>query len=175
MNAADASMKGGSGFFVFMLALLTACGGGKSSPTGPTAAPTPSQAIAYVKASNTGAGDYFGYSIALSGDGNTLAADCLEGRRSRKSSRRRRSTSSSLNKARTTSSPPSNERGQRGRGRRRRGARAAVRGFAWRGPNRRPRPRREGVQACAACHSVKAGEHMTGPPCVPARGTERPG
>jgi len=28
---------------------------------------------AYVKASNTGAGDYFGYSVSLSGDGNTLA------------------------------------------------------------------------------------------------------
>lgn len=31
------------------------------------------QAIGYFKASNTGANDYFGYSVALSGDGNTLA------------------------------------------------------------------------------------------------------
>jgi hypothetical protein len=31
------------------------------------------QAIGYVKASNTGAGDQFGFSVALSGDGNTLA------------------------------------------------------------------------------------------------------
>ena len=30
-------------------------------------------AIGYFKASNTGAGDYFGYSVALSADGNTLA------------------------------------------------------------------------------------------------------
>lgn len=30
-------------------------------------------AIGYFKASNTGAGDYFGWSVALSGDGNTLA------------------------------------------------------------------------------------------------------
>jgi hypothetical protein len=29
---------------------------------------------AYVKASNTGAGDQFGWSVALSADGNTLAA-----------------------------------------------------------------------------------------------------
>ena len=30
-------------------------------------------AIGYIKASNAGAGDYFGYAVALSGDGNTLA------------------------------------------------------------------------------------------------------
>jgi hypothetical protein len=30
-------------------------------------------AVGYVKASNTGAGDFFGYSVALSADGNTLA------------------------------------------------------------------------------------------------------
>jgi hypothetical protein len=27
----------------------------------------------YVKAANTGAGDFFGFAVALSGDGNTLA------------------------------------------------------------------------------------------------------
>jgi len=32
---------------------------------------------AYVKASNTGGGDYFGYSVALNGDGNTLAVGAL--------------------------------------------------------------------------------------------------
>lgn len=30
-------------------------------------------AIGYIKATNTGNDDYFGYSVALSGDGNTLA------------------------------------------------------------------------------------------------------
>lgn len=34
---------------------------------------TLAEAVGYVKASNTNAGDWFGYSIALSGDGNTLA------------------------------------------------------------------------------------------------------
>ena len=33
---------------------------------------------AYVKASNTGEGDQFGFSVALSGDGNTLAAGAIE-------------------------------------------------------------------------------------------------
>jgi hypothetical protein len=33
---------------------------------------------AYVKASNTGAGDQFGWSVALSGDGNTLAVGAVE-------------------------------------------------------------------------------------------------
>jgi hypothetical protein len=31
------------------------------------------EAVGYFKASNTGSGDMFGYSVALSGDGNTLA------------------------------------------------------------------------------------------------------
>ena len=35
------------------------------------------QAIGYVKASNTGAGDDFGLAVALSGDGNTLAVGAL--------------------------------------------------------------------------------------------------
>jgi cysteine-rich repeat protein len=36
-------------------------------------APTPISATSYLKASNTGASDYFGHSIALSADGSTLA------------------------------------------------------------------------------------------------------
>ena len=64
---------------IFFLALcpglLSACGGGggggASSGGG---APVPlSTAVAYVKASNTGADDNFGYVIALSADGNTRA------------------------------------------------------------------------------------------------------
>lgn len=35
------------------------------------------QAIGYFKASNTGAGDQFGFSVGLSGDGNTLAVGAL--------------------------------------------------------------------------------------------------
>jgi len=51
----------------FTLALLLAScggGGGNSAPAGYSG---------YVKASNTGAGDLFGFAVALSGDGNTLA------------------------------------------------------------------------------------------------------
>lgn len=44
-------------------------GGGGGGPAQPPAA----QAIAYLKASNTGAHDHFGVAVALSADGNTLA------------------------------------------------------------------------------------------------------
>jgi len=56
-----------------MLMGLSACpdgdggGGGSTTPT-----------IAYVKASNTGVGDLFGYFLALSADGNTLAVGVPE-------------------------------------------------------------------------------------------------
>ncbi len=68
MHARAIAIRGISGFWVFALALLLAsCGGGgdDSGPAGGT--------IGYVKASNTGAGDQFGRSVALSADGNTLA------------------------------------------------------------------------------------------------------
>jgi hypothetical protein len=45
----------------------------------PDASTPPSAQLAYIKASNTGAGDQFGCSIALSADGSTLAVGaCLE-------------------------------------------------------------------------------------------------
>ena len=47
-------------------ALVVSCGGGGD--------PADAAAVAvYLKASNTGLGDQFGGSVALSGDGNTLA------------------------------------------------------------------------------------------------------
>src|SRR6267154_2416641 len=55
--------------------VLAACNAGGCSP--PSVALTLdnslTQAVGYVKASNTGLGDQFGLSVALSGDGNTLA------------------------------------------------------------------------------------------------------
>jgi len=56
--------------WIFCLALswaLTACGSGDGGN------PDVSPQLAYIKASNTGAGDIFGISVALSADGNTLA------------------------------------------------------------------------------------------------------
>ncbi len=72
MHARTTAVRGISVFFLSVLAvLLASCGGGgDSAPAGP--GPN-TQAIGYVKASNTGAGDQFGVSVALSGDGNTLA------------------------------------------------------------------------------------------------------
>ncbi len=55
MGEADNSASGAGAVYVF-----TRMGGSWSQQ-------------AYVKASNTGAGDYFGHSVALNGDGNTLA------------------------------------------------------------------------------------------------------
>jgi len=60
---------------IFCLALLfalAACGGGGGGSM-PLGVAVISQQEAYVKASNTGASDVFGDSIALSSDGNTLA------------------------------------------------------------------------------------------------------
>ncbi|RZJ17428.1 MAG: integrin [Haliea sp.] len=56
---------------------VQACNSGGCST--PTAAITPNltQAIGYFKASNTGSGDTFGYAVALSGDGNTLAVGAV--------------------------------------------------------------------------------------------------
>src|SRR5688572_24260362 len=65
-----------------MLVVLTACGGGGDGPATPgggsatppdCVAASSVEAISYVKASNTGANDAFGISVALSADGNTLA------------------------------------------------------------------------------------------------------
>jgi hypothetical protein len=64
------------GFFgvsiaIAVLTSLNACGGGGDA--GGAGASGISLQQAYIKASNTGAGDFFGGSVALSGDGNTLA------------------------------------------------------------------------------------------------------
>lgn len=50
-----------------------ACNAGGCGDFGPALAPDVSRAIGYFKASNTQAGDEFGYSLALSADGATLA------------------------------------------------------------------------------------------------------
>jgi hypothetical protein len=56
------------------LVFLNSCGGGGGGGgTAPAVVPVVSQQQAYVKASNTGVQDVFGGSVALSGDGNTLA------------------------------------------------------------------------------------------------------
>jgi FG-GAP repeat len=53
---------------------VEACNAGGCAASAPLAVGTDiAQAIGYVKASNTGASDRFGFSIAVSGDGNTLA------------------------------------------------------------------------------------------------------
>jgi FG-GAP repeat protein len=59
--------------------MLAACGGGGGGGGGgaPTSVPVISQQQAYVKASNTGAGDEFGTSVALSADGSTLAVGAI--------------------------------------------------------------------------------------------------
>jgi hypothetical protein len=54
--------------------VLAACNAGGCTPSVALALDNSlTQAIGYVKASNTGLGDQFGFSVALSGDGNTLA------------------------------------------------------------------------------------------------------
>src|SRR6267154_1352198 len=54
--------------------VLAACNAGGCTPSvALTLDSSLTQAIGYVKASNTGLGDQFGLSVALSGDGNTLA------------------------------------------------------------------------------------------------------
>ena len=58
--------------FIFLCALLLAAVSACGSDSGAPAAPPPTD-FGYVKASNTGAGDNFGFGVALSGDGNTLA------------------------------------------------------------------------------------------------------
>jgi len=57
-----------------MLIALASCGGGS---TDTTEVPLISQQQAYVKASNTAAFDQFGFSVTLSGDGNTLAVGAI--------------------------------------------------------------------------------------------------
>jgi fibronectin type 3 domain-containing protein len=53
---------------------VRACNAGGCGDSAPVAiAPAMLAAIGYAKASNTGAGDVFGYAVALSGDGNNLA------------------------------------------------------------------------------------------------------
>jgi len=52
---------------------VQACNSAGCSALSAAQAVNVTQAIGYFKASNTGAGDYFGFSVALSGDGNTLA------------------------------------------------------------------------------------------------------
>ena len=60
-----------------VLVVFSACGGegggGSAIPPGLATPPVRVQAINYVKPSNTGIGDAFGISVALSADGNTLA------------------------------------------------------------------------------------------------------
>jgi hypothetical protein len=51
--------------------------GGCSDSNIVTVASQLTQAVGYVKASNTGASDFFGYSVALSADGNTLAVGAI--------------------------------------------------------------------------------------------------
>jgi hypothetical protein len=57
-----------------MLIALASCGG---SSTDTTEVPLISQQQAYVKASNTAAFDQFGFSVTLSGDGDTLAVGAI--------------------------------------------------------------------------------------------------
>lgn len=54
--------------------ILQACNSVGCSDSAPVyISGTLTEAVGYLKASNTGAGDRFGFSVALSGDGNTLA------------------------------------------------------------------------------------------------------
>ncbi len=66
--------------FVFLCALLlaavSACGSDSGGGDSGGGEPPPA-AIVYVKASNTNASDFFGISVALSADGNTLAVGAL--------------------------------------------------------------------------------------------------
>src|SRR6267154_1635327 len=58
--------------------VLAACNAGGCTPSvALTLDSSLTQAIGYVKASNTGAGDMLGFSVALSGDGNTLAVGAI--------------------------------------------------------------------------------------------------
>ncbi|HCE94016.1 MAG TPA: integrin [Acidovorax sp.] len=56
---------------------VQACNTAGCSALSPALAVDLTKAIGYFKASNTGAGDQFGYGVALSGDGNTLAVGVL--------------------------------------------------------------------------------------------------
>src|SRR5689334_4144524 len=65
---------------VAVMAVVAGCGGdgGGSAGGAPSVLVGVSQQQAYVKASNTGAGDRFGTSVALSADGNTLAVGAFD-------------------------------------------------------------------------------------------------
>lgn len=52
---------------------VRACNDGGCGPQGASLQPDPARAVGYVKASNTRSGAEFGWAVAVSGDGNTLA------------------------------------------------------------------------------------------------------
>jgi hypothetical protein len=58
--------------------ILQACNGAGCADSAPAlVSGTLAQAVGYAKASNTGAGDHFGSSVALSADGNTIAVSAI--------------------------------------------------------------------------------------------------
>lgn len=60
-------------FCVFGTLCLASCGGSTTGTTATSNPPEIESALHYLKASNTGDGDLFGYRIAMSADGRTLA------------------------------------------------------------------------------------------------------